>query len=268
MSDIVKKLFIGMMLAAGLAIVFPAASEAALGDSMLSEGMWHEDVKELQQVLLSKGHFPYPKDTGYYGPVTTEAVKDFQREKGLKVDGIAGPNTIGKLKVTRYGDIGQPVIDLQKALQAAGVYNGNIDGIYGGGTKDAVISFQKKFGLTVDGIAGRQTHGTLHKQVGYPGTAAVELNVESTAYTAECDGCSGTTRMGIDLDKYGDEAKVIAVDPSIIPLGAKVEVEGYGTAIAADIGGAINDHSIDVFIADRDGALQWGRKDVRVKVYR
>ncbi|WP_245680544.1 peptidoglycan-binding protein [Bacillus marinisedimentorum] len=267
MTNIVKKLFIAALLAAGVGIAFPAASEAALGDRMLAEGMWHEDVKELQQVLLSKGYFPYPKDTGYYGPVTTEAVQGFQRDNGLKVDGIAGPDTIGKLKVTRYGDIGQPVIGLQKSLQAAGLYDGNIDGIYGGGTKDAVINFQKKHGLAVDGIAGPQTHAALRNKVGTPGTDVIELSMESTAYTADCEGCSGTTRMGIDLAKYGGDAKVIAVDPAIVPLGSKVEVEGYGTAIAADIGGAINDYSIDVFIPNRDDALKWGRKNVNVKIY-
>lgn len=89
--------------------------------------------------------------------------------------------------------------------------------------------------------------------------------MESTAYTADCEGCSGVTRMGLDLNKYPD-AKVIAVDPSVIPLGSIVKVEGYGVAIAADIGGGINGSSIDVFIPNRSDALQWGRKSVRVEV--
>ncbi|MCF6139209.1 hypothetical protein L2716_15850 [Alkalihalobacillus berkeleyi] len=71
--------------------------------------------------------------------------------------------------------------------------------------------------------------------------------------------------MGINLKKYPD-AKVIAVDPSVIPLGSIVHVEGYGYAIAADIGGGVNGKAIDVFIADRDEALQWGRKDVKIKI--
>jgi 3D (Asp-Asp-Asp) domain-containing protein len=72
--------------------------------------------------------------------------------------------------------------------------------------------------------------------------------------------------MGVDLNKY-PEAKVIAVDPNVIPLGSTVEVEGYGKAIAVDIGGAINGNEIDVFIAGQDSAMEWGRKSVKVKVY-
>ena len=71
--------------------------------------------------------------------------------------------------------------------------------------------------------------------------------------------------MGIDLEKYPD-AKVVAVDPNVIPLGSIVEVEGYGTAIAADIGGAIDGNRIDVFVPGQQDALNWGRKDVTVKV--
>src|SRR5699024_12577542 len=65
------------------------------------------------------------------------------------------------------------------------------------------------------------------------------ISAEATAYTASCDGCSGTTATGVDLNENSDE-KVIAVDPDVIPLGSKVHVEGYGTATAADTGGDIN----------------------------
>src|SRR5699024_3599658 len=64
------------------------------------------------------------------------------------------------------------------------------------------------------------------------------ISAEATAYTASCDGCSGTTATGVDLNENSDE-KVIAVDPDVIPLGSKVHVEGYGTATAADTGGDI-----------------------------
>lgn len=92
-----------------------------------------------------------------------------------------------------------------------------------------------------------------------------EMTVTATAYTANCEGCSGTTAMGIDLHANPDK-KVIAVDPSVIPLGSTVEVEGYGTAIAADTGGAIKGHKIDVFIPSKSDAINWGRKKVKIKV--
>ena len=92
-----------------------------------------------------------------------------------------------------------------------------------------------------------------------------EFYVTSTAYTASCAGCSGITATGINL-KANPSMKVIAVDPSIIPLGSKVWVEGYGYAIAGDTGGAIKGNKIDVFVASHSQAVAWGRKKVRIKV--
>ena len=92
------------------------------------------------------------------------------------------------------------------------------------------------------------------------------ITVKATAYTANCKGCSGTTATGINLKK-NPSAKVIAVDPRVIPLGTKVHVEGYGEAIAGDKGGAIKGNKIDVFISSKQKAVNWGVKTVKVKVY-
>ncbi|MDQ0856821.1 G5 and 3D domain-containing protein [Bacillus sp. V2I10] len=96
-------------------------------------------------------------------------------------------------------------------------------------------------------------------------SVAKEFYVTSTAYTAHCNGCSGTTATGVDL-RANPTAKVIAVDPSVIPLGSKVYVEGYGYAIASDTGGAIKGKKIDVFFSDKGAAYRWGRKQVKIKV--
>ncbi|MGP4063251.1 LysM peptidoglycan-binding domain-containing protein [Halobacillus litoralis] len=95
---------------------------------------------------------------------------------------------------------------------------------------------------------------------------AKTLTMEATAYTASCEGCSGTTYTGIDLNANPDQ-KVVAVDPDVIPLGSEVYVEGYGKAVAGDVGGAINGNRIDVFIPEQSDALDFGRKTVEVKVY-
>lgn len=59
----------------------------------------------------------------------------------------------------------------------------------------------------------------------------------------------------------------ISVDPRVIPLGSLVYVEGYGKAIAADTGGAINGNIIDVYVDSYDTAINWGRKyDVPVYI--
>ncbi|SDO28597.1 Uncharacterized conserved protein YabE, contains G5 and tandem DUF348 domains [Psychrobacillus sp. OK028] len=96
-------------------------------------------------------------------------------------------------------------------------------------------------------------------------TGGKEFYVTATAYTAYCNGCSGVTATGIDL-KSNPNLKVIAVDPSVIPLGSKVWVEGYGYAVAGDTGGAIKGNKIDLFVPSKSQAYDFGRKKVRVKV--
>lgn len=89
--------------------------------------------------------------------------------------------------------------------------------------------------------------------------------MKSTAYTADCSGCSGVTATGINLKK-NPNTKVIAVDPNVIPLGTKVHVDGYGYAIAGDTGGAIRGNKIDVFFSSQSKAYAWGSKTVKVKI--
>lgn len=91
------------------------------------------------------------------------------------------------------------------------------------------------------------------------------ITVKATAYTAYCKGCSGITATGINL-KANPKKKVIAVDPSVIPLGTKVYVEGYGHAIAGDKGGAIKGKRIDVFIPSNKAAINFGVKNLKVKI--
>lgn len=91
------------------------------------------------------------------------------------------------------------------------------------------------------------------------------ISVEATAYTADCNGCSGVTATGVDLNQDPD-AKVIAVDPNVIPLGSEVYVEGYGYATAADTGGAINGNKIDLHVPSQDEAVNFGRQQVNVTI--
>ena len=89
------------------------------------------------------------------------------------------------------------------------------------------------------------------------------LTMNATSYTddpAENGGYS-TTRMGTPL-RYG----VVAVDPSVIPLGTKLYVEGYGYAVAEDTGGAIKGNRIDVCYTDKAKAHAFGRRNVKVYI--
>src|SRR4051794_7826999 len=97
------------------------------------------------------------------------------------------------------------------------------------------------------------------------GNVVKEFTVSASAFTASCNGCSGVTKTGINL-KSNPDMKVIAVDPSVIKLGTKVHVEGYGYAIAGDTGGAIKGNKIDVFFPTKEAAYKWGRKKVKIKI--
>ncbi len=96
-------------------------------------------------------------------------------------------------------------------------------------------------------------------------TASKEIIVEASAYTASCEGCSGISATGMNL-KANPNAKVISVDPAVIPLGSKVYVEGYGEAIAGDTGGAIKGKRIDVFFPSQQDAINFGVKQLKVTI--
>lgn len=78
---------------------------------------------------------------------------------------------------------------------------------------------------------------------------------ESTAYYG-----GGYTATGTVPVYNPNGISTIAVDPRVIPLGSLVYVEGYGQAIAADTGGAINGNIVDVYVDSYDTAVSWGRK--------
>lgn len=131
--------------------------------------------------------------------------------------------------------------------------------------KSVAASFSPLNSPSNSGQAAKAKSAAVTSAGSEPAGGGTELIVTATAYTAYCTGCSGTTAYGIDLRSNPDQ-KVIAVDPSIIPLGTKVWVEGYGEAIAGDTGGAIKGHKIDVFIPSYENAMEWGVKKVKVKV--
>lgn len=89
------------------------------------------------------------------------------------------------------------------------------------------------------------------------------MRVQATGYSTRQPNLSTHTATGIDLRV---NPRVIAVDPSIIPLGTMVEVEGMGVYIAGDTGGAIRGNIIDIHFETVSQALQWGRRNVNIRI--
>lgn len=104
-----------------------------------------------------------------------------------------------------------------------------------------------------------------------PSDGGRTLTVKATAYTAHPSENGGTyggrvlTKTGYDLSA-NPGAKVVAVDPSVIPLGSKVWVEGYGEAMALDTGGAIKGNRVDLLMPSFQASESWGVRNVQLKV--
>lgn len=93
---------------------------------------------------------------------------------------------------------------------------------------------------------------------------------EITAYTAFCDtGCIGITKEGWNVKDNTIDHRVIAVDPTVIPLGSIVEVGSFGLFNAVDTGGAIKGKRIDILVHNTSYAFKVGRQhNIPVKVLR
>lgn len=104
---------------------------------------------------------------GVFGPATEQAVRTFQQVNNLSVDGIVGQNTWRTLlflppyPTLRRGDRGVYVGTLQSLLESNLIPVGEIDGIFGARTEQAVKTYQRQNGLAVDGIVGPNTWNSI-----------------------------------------------------------------------------------------------------------
>ena len=140
-------------------------------DDSLRKGATGSAVKDLQTKLKKLGFYNAYVD-GSYGDTTVAAVKAFQKKYNLTADGVAGSETLKKLDSAyknadsntstdddslRKGATGTAVKTLQTNLKKLGFYTAYVDGSFGSTTESAVKAFQKKYGLTADGVAGSAT---------------------------------------------------------------------------------------------------------------
>lgn len=139
----------------------------------MKQGDSGAEVRYLQDLLREAGYLDSPA-TGYFGANTNRAVRAFQADYGLRVDGIAGVKTIATLEsvvgfrpvepggnVLRHGSTGAEVQALQTALRNQGYYFGTIDGVFGTDTEHAVKNYQYDRFLVTDGAVGSSTKRVL-----------------------------------------------------------------------------------------------------------
>ncbi len=90
-----------------------------------------------------------------------------------------------------------------------------------------------------------------------PAAGGTTMTVSATGYSLR-----GRTATGLPVG-WG----VVAVDPSVIPLGTRLTIPGYGEAVAADVGAAVQGSTIDVWFPTQAQAQAWGRRTVTITLH-
>lgn len=180
---------------------------------LIREGDRSPEVTDVQARLRGLG-YRIEDEPGSFGAGTTAAVRSFQQNRGILVDGIVGPQTWSHIVEASWvlGDRdlylkhppmrGDDVASLQARLNALGFDAGKEDGIFGVDTDRAVRAFQKEYGTAGDGIFGLVSNSALMGlRVDRPGTSA---HLREELRRIEKRGLSGATIV-IDPGHGGDD---------------------------------------------------------------
>lgn len=114
-----------------------------------------EAVRVLQEQLIKAGYLE-GEPNGYFGPYTADAVRRFQADNYLAVSGIAGPTTRAKLysmvnnAPRSGGDFN--VLEIQRRLRERGFYKGDLNGVMGDETKQAIKQAQQFYGINLSDV--------------------------------------------------------------------------------------------------------------------
>jgi LysM repeat protein len=190
-------------------------------------------IPGLQVALQARGFYKGSID-GVAGPLTAQAVRDFQRSRRLQVDGLAGPQTrraLGRLGRPLFGSrplargtIGWDVSVLQFLLARRGAAPPRLNGNFGPGTYAAVVRFQRRVGLAQDGIVGPATRAALLGRKVPVAAKASPPKVPKVVYRVR----EGDTLAGIAA-RYGSSvAKLARVNrlrsANVILIGARLVI--------------------------------------------
>ncbi|MDD4493914.1 MAG: peptidoglycan-binding protein [Eubacteriales bacterium] len=251
-----------------LGIILYSCNSALAAATSLKIGMSGSSVSALQKDLKTLGFFNYDEITGYFGEITEQAVISFQKKYKLDADGIAGAQTFEQIekllnssepavKLTlKKGMEGSSVKKLQEDLITLGYLDCSATGYYGDLTVQAVMKIQKKYGLSADGIAGKNTYAVIENLL-------IGKEVEIIARDSE-NRSSGFTLQwskGVEnIFKRGTEATVYDIETG---LGFMVK-RNFGTN-HADCEPLTQDDT-DTMLLIYGGEWSWERRAVVVTV--
>lgn len=192
-------------------IIDNAAFEVLLGEDTVSNffgiGEQSEEILKCQEQLYSLGYLTYQPD-GIFGKQTQNAVRRFQEQNGLVIDGCLGKSTIELLNSGKADSfcftVGMEGADVQRIQERLAHYgyltDGQVTGFYGEKTKSAVNAFQSRNKLKTDGVVGAQTMAALNsdtatkaKPTATPRPTA-KTTPKPTAKTTPKPGTTATTK--------------------------------------------------------------------------
>jgi peptidoglycan DL-endopeptidase CwlO len=143
---------------------------------------------------------------------------------------------------------------IHRLTSARALTGRQLAGLSAQATRAATISIKKQPGTTPS--TSPTTVTTTTPSSGSSGGGR-QLTVSSTCYCLR-----GNTASGLPVGPG-----IIATDPSVIPLGTRVFVPGYGKAVAADTGSAVKGNTIDLWVASCAQASAYGRRTVTITIY-
>lgn len=225
----------------------------------LRPGNRGEAVRDLQVRLGALGHDVPREESGDYGPGTESAVRAFQSARGLRVDGVCGPQTWSAVVESGYrlGDRllyrrrpmlrGDDVAELQRRLNGLGFDAGREDGILGDDTTAALIEFQRNMNLPTDGMCGPATLAVLERVGG--------LAAGSVASVREREELRRGRHRIVDRRVFvaaapGFETLANLVVRELVDLGATATLDATG-AVDHVLAAEANRYSADLFLAFR-----------------
>ena len=206
-------------------------------------------VSTLQRDLRQLGFFNGPI-TSYFGPETQQAVIRFQQSHGIRATGVVGPRTTEAIRVSNNsiqrpvsvlpiqplegiggdnlpnalnpGAAGAEVTELQQSLRQLGYFNSTPTGYFGSTTREALVRFQRSYGIYPNGIADSQTLAAISSALG--GQSNVQNNVQNSNCSTDTDICLGERSQ-----------RVAAVQQRLQQWGFfKGDVSGYYGAATRD----------------------------------
>ena len=212
------------------------------------------------QVVLKNYVYYTSKIDGDFGPASKKALKEFQSSNNLVSDGILGKNTCKTLNnkanvvkktlkvstnIINQKSESTEILKVQKRLSELGLYSGEIDGINGSRTKNAIKNFQNKAGLTPDGIIGPKTLSALEK--GEESYVTIDNSNNNTNNSTTIDASSALDLRNYDPSKqcingYVDSNSVWVADPCFYP----VFVYRFGNTAQVN-----SQNELDAYLGDR-----------------